>query len=1523
MKKLSIITILLTIWGGVFSQENLNQTNHSKKTSTDSYNPATFEDYVAEWAPGAHVPGLSMALVKNGEIYWVHHWGYASLEQEKLVHDSSSFYSASLSKTVVQTAAMQLWEQGEFELDDDVSLNLGFDVINYPYCPDSIISYFHLMTHTSSIRDNYAMMDQMYNSPLAECMEGYFTQEGEFYSVANFSNRCPGDAWEYTNIGAALLGYLTEAISGVDYNAYCIENVFNPLEMYHASYDLGDILPSNRVNRYTWNGSTHNIVPQEPGISSYYPAGGLRISAIDFAKFLAMYMQGGTLNDSTILNPETIDLILSPTAYMADFNSNQCLIWLYSEDYGFYYHTGGTSFASSILVLDRDDQWGVIMLMNVGTNTWDAIDIYGKLEYFASLYNPISVASIEINDTDGDQVIEANEEINLGLALRCDKNHQGATENIMATISVNSPYITLVSDSVVSIGTLNYLEEIQLPSNQFVFEVSESLEPGNVEFQLHFTWDNGGEHTTNFELFAGHADVLLVRDEESASVCYGSFLKPIQEYYLESLDSLGFMTQYQDVEIWGDLTPEFLSNFPAVIWFTGNDTENTLSGNNQTLLSGYLDNGGQLFLSGQNISDELAGSDFLENYLHTEHIQDTWYGSNLIKGIENDPIGKGQNYPINTGDALEQYSGSVIEPLDGAYKSFGYNPSLVGAAVRYENDTYKTLFFAIGFEAINGLNKRTEILGRIMNDYFEMPLSCLPNGITFTTQEQIDNFQTNYPGCTEIEGDVTINGEDISNLEGLDVITAIGGDLWIYGNNTLSSLTGLDNLNSIGDTIRIEGNVALNSLSGLENLTSVEGGVIIGYAYPGMIGFITRGNQSLMNMTGLDNLASIGGSLEIYTNDSLTTLNGLDNLVSIGADLSLGLMVSARNYGTEYFGNPSLLSLTGLESLTSIGGDIIIQGNDVLPNLFGIDNINPNSIENLDIHHNDSLSTCDVQSICEYLLSPNGVVDIYANAPGCNTPPEIADACGNTMPCLPFGTYYFFTQADIDNFQENYPGCTQLEGDVLISGDDITNLNGLSVITSIGGDLDIFCNPSLTTMVGLDNLNHIGGELAIYNNDTLLNLNGLDNLNSVDGNLLIGYYSIGTGNPLLTGITGLNNLLSVGGNLAVYFNETLSSITGMNNLESIGGDFTIHFNNALTDISGVDALTSVGGDLKLAFSPITELTSLDKLTSIGGELIIKGNHVLTNLNGLESLTMIGGGIRIGGQYSSANSVLNSLAGIDNIDAASIASIYIVNNQSLSSCDVKSICDYLAAPNGTISISNNAPGCNSKWEVEEACESQCLYGGITFTTQEEINNFQTNYPNCTEIEGGVEISGNDINSLEGLMNLTAIDGFLNIHDNPALFTLTGLENIEAGTIDSLAITNNAYLSTCHAHTICNYLTSANPIVEIHDNAEGCDNPEEIIAVCYVSVDEPQTGERFSIFPNPFTNSTTLEINLEEPGSIEVKIYNQIGQLLKTISKDYQKAGMQKIDLETGDLEPGVYFCVVKTGEGMRTVKMIKL
>jgi hypothetical protein len=131
--------------------------------------------------------------------------------------------------------------------------------------------------------------------------------------------------------------------------------------------------------------------------------------------------------------------------------------------------------------------------------------------------------------------------------------------------------------------------------------------------------------------------------------------------------------------------------------------------------------------------------------------------------------------------------------------------------------------------------------------------SCLPGGLSFISQAEIDDFQTFFPGCNIIEGDVRIGywaGSNITNLDGLNILTSIGGNL------------------------RIEGNPILADLKGLSNLTSVDGSLVISW------------NDEIASLTGLENLTYVGGGLEIYNNGRLISLKGLENL-NVGAIIQL------------------------------------------------------------------------------------------------------------------------------------------------------------------------------------------------------------------------------------------------------------------------------------------------------------------------------------------------------------------------------------------------------------------------------------------------------------------------------------------------------------------------------------------------------------------------------------------------------------------------------------------------------------
>jgi len=423
--------------------------------------------------------------------------------------------------------------------------------------------------------------------------------------------------------------------------------------------------------------------------------------------------------------------------------------------------------------------------------------------------------------------------------------------------------------------------------------------------------------------------------------------------------------------------------------------------------------------------------------------------------------------------------------------------------------------------------------------------------------------------------------------------------------------------------------------------------------------------------------------------------------------------------------------------------------------------------------------------------------------------------------CLP-QDFKFTTQAQIDNFQTNYPNCTEIDGNLIIRGDNITNLDSLNVLTSIEGDLDIGgCfqflsgNPSLTSLSGLANLKNVGGSLLICQNHILNSLDGLDNITQVEGRLYI-YH-----NSNLINISALGNLTDLGGSLMVESNQALLDLTGLEGLENIDGTLEVWFNNSLVDLTG-----------------------LDNISSIGGNLEIEGNEILNSLEGLESLSYVAGNVIIGCIYGwlHPNPSIKSLSGLDN----------------------------LSTIGGSLWINLNV----------------------------------------------------NLLNLIGLENLTNIGESITIENNPVLADLTGLENIEPGSINGLYISHNDLLSGCAVQSICDYLVSPNGTISIFDNAPGCNSQEEVKAACAFSVDEKPVHGNLSIYPNPFSTSTTIQYELAKPSTVQFTIYDYLGKKLEVIEKK-QTQGKQQITWNAEGLPAGVYFCVIKTNQGIETTKLIKL
>lgn len=289
-----------------------------------------------------------------------------------------------------------------------------------------------------------------------------------------------------------------------------------------------------------------------------------------------------------------------------------------------------------------------------------------------------------------------------------------------------------------------------------------------------------------------------------------------------------------------------------------------------------------------------------------------------------------------------------------------------------------------------------------------------PEDILFLSQQELDDFATTYPNCTQIEGDVEIGmfgiSSDVDNLEPLNQITTIEGNLRIDSNDNLSNLNGLDSLNTIGGTLNIAYNNALVDLSGLGAITDIGGDLRLQF------------NADLIDLNGLNNLKTIGEDFSFSNNNALNSLNGLQQLNSIGGELRLfsnnvltdlsgleGLDSVEGNFIIQF--NPAIASLNGLNNMNTIDGNCIIQfnaalttlaalenltmidgyldidNNAILTSLTGLDNIDHTSITNLQLFENPMLSICGVPSVCDY-LEDTGTYEIYDNASGCNTAEE-------------------------------------------------------------------------------------------------------------------------------------------------------------------------------------------------------------------------------------------------------------------------------------------------------------------------------------------------------------------------------------------------------------------------------------------------------------------------------------------------------------------------------------------------------
>jgi CubicO group peptidase (beta-lactamase class C family) len=346
---LAILVALFSVVAGPCSAQN-SQLAPGKQAQIDAA--------VSRFMASTHIPGLSVAVVENGEYEWAQGFGFADLENNVPASEHTLYRLGSISKSLTAVAALQLWERGKLDLDVPVQ----------KYCPAFPekpwpISTRQVLGHLGGIRHYKAGENQ-------EDLEGGNTKhfDDPIQAGLNFFKddplvAQPGTSFHYSTQGYTLVGCVIEGASGAKYLDFMRQNLLIPAQMEQTQADNRFAIIPYRTRFYQKKDSGAVLNADFLDSSYKIPGGGWLSSAEDMAKF-----EVAILNDK-LIRRATRDLMWTPLKPSNSSEDTYGLGWGWDthNEHGVagVGHTGGQQGTSTAFVIAPDQREGVVVLTNM------------------------------------------------------------------------------------------------------------------------------------------------------------------------------------------------------------------------------------------------------------------------------------------------------------------------------------------------------------------------------------------------------------------------------------------------------------------------------------------------------------------------------------------------------------------------------------------------------------------------------------------------------------------------------------------------------------------------------------------------------------------------------------------------------------------------------------------------------------------------------------------------------------------------------------------------------------------------------------------------------------------------------------------------------------------------------------------------------------------------------------------------------------------------------------------------------
>jgi len=326
-----------------------------------------------------NIAGATVAVVKDGALFFAKGYGYADLKERKRVQaEKTLFRIASVSKLFVWTAVMQLVEQGKLDLNADINTYLTHFKIPDTY--DEPVTLIHLMTHTAGFEDYVIHLfakDADHLLPLGDILAKELPARV----------RRPDDIVAYSNHGTAIAAYIVEQISGKPWDHYVEENILKPLGMAHTTFrqPVPEKLSVNLSKGYTY--SKGEFQKQAFVYVPLAPVASASTTATDMANFMTAHLNHGRFDSSRILDANTARQMhsalfrhapeVNPMAH-GFFDMSRNGQWVIGHD-------GNLIFFHSLLTLLPEQKVGLFISYNTKGGRKAAAETY---ELFMNRYYP-------------------------------------------------------------------------------------------------------------------------------------------------------------------------------------------------------------------------------------------------------------------------------------------------------------------------------------------------------------------------------------------------------------------------------------------------------------------------------------------------------------------------------------------------------------------------------------------------------------------------------------------------------------------------------------------------------------------------------------------------------------------------------------------------------------------------------------------------------------------------------------------------------------------------------------------------------------------------------------------------------------------------------------------------------------------------------------------------------------------------------------------------------------------------------